>query len=252
MHIVVTGASSGIGAALAGRLGAAGHRLILAARRERELTEVARRSSADAIAVPTDVTHRAEVERLRDRALDAFGSVDVWINNAGQGIGRPALELTDEDFDAMMAVNVKSALYGMQAVVPHFVARGRGHIVNVSSMLGRVPLVAYRSAYNAAKAALNALTANVRMDLAVYPGIHVSLVMPGVVTTEFARRALHGTPPPRPGEAPPPMQSPDEVASAIASLIDRPVAELYTNPAAQGMVTRYYQDVAAFERGVPR
>ena len=146
--------------------------------------------------VPTDVTKRAEVERLRDRAIEAFGHVDVWVNNAGRGITRPALELTDEEFDLMMTVNVKSALYGMQAIAPHFIARGRGQIVNVSSVLSRVPFATFRSGYNAAKAALNALTANARVDLArPHPGIQVTLVMPGLVRTDFQRNALGGTPP---------------------------------------------------------
>src|SRR5436309_515570 len=104
-HIVITGASSGIGATLAERLGAAGHRVALAARREPELQEVAGRIGAGAIVIPTDVTRRAEVERLRDRAIDAFGHVDVWVNNAGRGITKPVLELTDEELDLMMTVN---------------------------------------------------------------------------------------------------------------------------------------------------
>jgi NADP-dependent 3-hydroxy acid dehydrogenase YdfG len=76
--------------------------------------------------VRTDVTKRSDVERLRDRALEAFGRVDVWVNNAGRGIDRSVLELTEQDLDEMMEVNVKSALYGMQAVVPHFQERGPG------------------------------------------------------------------------------------------------------------------------------
>src|SRR5213594_3843814 len=196
-HIVITGASGGIGAALAMRLGAEGHRVALAARRETELNDLARRIGANAIAVPTDVTRREDVNRLRDRAVAAFGHVDVWVNNAGRGITRPVLELRDEELDEMMLVNVKSALYGMQAIVPHFIERNAGQIVNVSSLLSRVPYASYRSAYNAAKAALNALTANLRQDLAIkHPGIQVTLVMPGLVSTEFARNAMHGSPPP--------------------------------------------------------
>ena len=191
--IVITGASSGIGAELAVQLAAEGHRLVLGARREAELGAVAARAGRDAVTVVTDVTRRGDVERLRDRAIARSGGVDVWINNAGQGITRSVLDLTDEDFDAVMAVNVKSALYGMQAIVPHFIARGEGHLVNVSSFLSRVPAASYRSAYNAAKAALNALTANLRMDLAAaHPGIHVSLVMPGLVATDFGRHAIGG------------------------------------------------------------
>ena len=103
--------------------------------------------------MPTDVTRRADVERLRDRAIEAFGHVDVWVNNAGRGMTKAALELTDDDLDAMITANVKAALYGMQAIVPHFKERGRGQIINISSMLSRVPFASFRAAYSAAKAA---------------------------------------------------------------------------------------------------
>jgi short-subunit dehydrogenase len=245
-HIVITGASGGIGAALAVQLGAAGHRVALAARRESELQEVARRAGDGAIVVPTDVTRRGDVERLRDRAVAAFGHVDVWVNNAGRGITRPVLELTDEELDDMIAVNVKSALYGMQAIVPHFVARESGHLINVSSFLSRVPFATFRSAYNAAKAALNALTANARVDLArAHPGIHVTLVMPGLVSTDFQRNARGGTPPLPPST---PSQTPEQVAAAIVGVIHRPVAEIYTNPQQAAVAVDYFTDVGAFER----
>ena len=94
--VVITGASGGIGAELAVQLAADGHRLALGARREAELEAVARRAGTSTVTVATDVTRRGDVERLRDRAIAAFGRVDVWINNAGQGITRPVLELTDE------------------------------------------------------------------------------------------------------------------------------------------------------------
>jgi NADP-dependent 3-hydroxy acid dehydrogenase YdfG len=244
-HIVVTGASGGIGATLAVQLGAAGHRVALAARRERELEEVAARAGNGAIAVRTDVTRRDEVERLRDRAIEAFGHVDVWVNNAGRGINRPVLELTDDDLDLMMTVNVKSALYGMQAITPHFIARGRGHIVNLSSFLSRVPFATFRSGYNAAKAALNALTANARVDLArAHPGIHVTLVMPGLVRTEFQQNALGGSPPMPAIDA----QPVEDAVAAIVDAIAHPVAEIYTNPRQAAVVQSYFKDVGAFER----
>jgi len=240
--IVITGASSGIGAALARRLAADGHRLVIAARRERELNDVARETNG--VAVVTDVTRRDDVLRLRDKALP----VDVWINNAGRGITRPALELTDEDFDEMMSVNVKSALYGMQAIAPHFIESGHGHIINVSSFLGRVPIAAHRSAYNAAKAALNALTANVRTDLqSKYPGIHVSLVMPGLVSTDFARNVAGSAAPVAPAWRPGMSMTPqtaEEVAEAIAKLIEHPRAEIFTNPASEGMARKYFEELA--------
>jgi short-subunit dehydrogenase len=252
--VVITGASGGIGAALARHLGGQGHRVVVAARREAELERVADEvrdaGAAGVLAVPTDVTKRAEVERLRDRAIKAFGGVDVWVNNAGQGISRSVLELTDDDVDRMMEVNVKSALYGMQSIVPHFVERGAGQLVNVSSFLGRVPVATIRSAYNAAKAALNALTANLRVDLAAkHPGIHVTLVMPGIVTTEFAANAVGaspGGPPPPPHGAMQP-QTPEEVAEIIAGVIANPVAEIYTNPAHPPIARRYFEDVGEFE-----
>jgi short-subunit dehydrogenase len=244
--VVITGASGGIGAALALQLGQQGDRLVLAARREPELQDVARRSGAEALVVPTDVTKRAEVERLRDRAIERFGHVDVWVNNAGRGITKPVLELTDEDFDLMMAINLKSAVYGMQAIAPHFLERKRGQIVNVSSMLGRVPFATYRSAYNAAKHALNALTANARVDLhAKCPAVHVTLVMPGLVTTAFQDNAIGGSPPLPPGT---PSQTAEQVAAAIVKVIEQPVAEIYTNPQLAGLAIKYFQDVGAFER----
>ncbi|HZP48329.1 MAG TPA: SDR family NAD(P)-dependent oxidoreductase [Vicinamibacterales bacterium] len=243
--VAITGASSGIGAELARQLGARGDRLVLAARRQAELEAVARQSGSETLVVPTDVTRRSDVERLRDRALERFGAVDVWVNNAGRGITKPVLELTDEEFDEMMAVNVKSAIYGMQAIAPHFLERRRGHILNVSSMLGRVPFATYRSAYNAAKHALNALTANARVDLQRQcADVHVTLVIPGLVATEFGKHALHGSPPPPAMGA----QSAADVAASIAGAIDAPVAEVYTNPQHPALALRYFQDVAAFEQ----
>ncbi len=243
--VVITGASSGIGAELARQLGARGDALALAARRQPELDAVARESGPETLVVPTDVTRRRDVERLRDQAIERFGAVDVWVNNAGRGITKPVLELTDDEFDEIMAVNVKSALYGMQAIAPYFLERRRGHIINVSSMLSRVPFATYRSAYNAAKHALNALTANARVDLQRQcPDVHVTLVMPGLVTTEFGKHALHGSPPPPQMGA----QTAAVVASAIVQVIDAPVAEVYTNPQHPALALRYYQDVGAFER----
>ncbi|HZR25908.1 MAG TPA: SDR family oxidoreductase [Vicinamibacterales bacterium] len=242
--VVITGASSGIGAELAIQLGRRGDRVVLAARRQHELQQVAERAGRESLVVTADVTTRADVERLRDRAIATFGHVDVWVNNAGRGITKAVLELTDEEFDSIMAVNVKSALYGMQAIAAHMCERQQGQIINISSMLSRVPFATYRSAYNAAKHALNALTANARVDLrAKCPGVHVTLVMPGLVTTDFGKNAIHGSPPPPQMGA----QTAEEVAAVIVNVIDEPVAEIYTNPMHPALALRYYQDVGAFE-----
>jgi short-subunit dehydrogenase len=250
--IVITGASSGIGAALAKQLAARGEKLVLVARREKELKEVAAACGPEALPFAADVTHRTEVERVRDEALIQFGHVDVWINNVGRGIGCQVLDLTDDDFDEMMAVNVKSSLYGMQAIIPHFKERKEGHLINTSSALSRVPFASYRSAYSAAKAALNSLTTNLRMDMrADYPNIHVSIVMPPAVTTDFRQNALHGTPAPSGGyPSGSNSQTPEQVAAAIVDLIDHPRAELYTDPGNAKMVARYYADVEAFEQSM--
>jgi short-subunit dehydrogenase len=247
--IVITGASGGIGAELARQLGKRGHHVVGAARRDEELRTTMRESASDAHAVIADVTRRVDVERVRDEAIRTFGHVDVWVNNAGRGMTRRVLELTDDDLDQMITVNLKSALYGMQAVVPHFQERGEGHLINVSSMLGRVPMASFRAAYSASKAALNILTSNLRMDLrATHPKVIVSLVMPGIVSTDFARNAVGGTPPPPPGV---PSQTAEAVAASIVSLIDKPEPELYTNPALAGMARKYYEDVGAFEAAMP-
>jgi len=243
--IVITGASGGIGAALARRLGQDGHELVLGARRAEALQEVAASIAAPVVAVPTDVTRRAEVERLRDAALARFGHVDVWINNAGRGLTVPVLDLTDAQLDDMVAVNVKSALYGMQAIVPHFMQRGRGHLVNVSSVLARAPIASLRSAYSAAKAMLTSLTTNLRLDLAAtHPAIHVTSVMPGLVSTDFARNA--GTEGPlAAASVAMGIQTPAEVAEVIAGVLEHPRAEIYTNPNSEPAVRRLLEESGA-------
>ena len=236
--VVITGGSAGIGAALAAQVVQAGATPVLVARRERELSEVAARAGGDAEFIVADVTRRADVERVAGEIVSRLGRIDVWVNNAGTGISRMVSELVDEDIDDMMRINVKAPLYGMQAVLPHFRARGRGHIINVSSMLGRVPMAPARSAYSAAKHALNALTTNLRMELATSdPGIHVSLVLPGVVRTEFGLSAKYGGVDSR---LLPNSQSAEEVAAVILDVIEHPRAEAYTRPGAQKMVVDYY------------
>jgi NAD(P)-dependent dehydrogenase (short-subunit alcohol dehydrogenase family) len=236
--IVITGASSGIGAALARLVGARGARPVLLARREQELLAVASQSGPHAMAMVTDVTHRDDLKRALDAALARYGHVDAWVNNAGRGISRPPSQLTDEDLDDMMTVNVKSVLYAVQAVLPHFKQRRRGHIINVSSLLGRVPLAPVRSAYAMAKHALNGFTATLRMELrAEFPDIAVSSVHPGVVATDFGLNALHGGIDSR---NLPFAQPVDEVAAVIAEVIDRPRADVYTQPHGQKMVVDYF------------
>jgi NAD(P)-dependent dehydrogenase (short-subunit alcohol dehydrogenase family) len=250
--IAITGASSGIGAALAAEVARRGAKgIVLAARRESELAALAGQLGPNALPVRTDVTVRGDLERLRDRALERFGRLDVLVNNAGRGISRNVSELTDADVDDMITANVKSVLYGIQAVLPHFKQRGRGQIVTISSGLARFPFAPFRSAYSASKAAVNLLMASLRVELrAAYPGIHCTTVMPGIVATDFGANALHGGADSR---SLPGAQPVGEVAQVIANAIEAPVAECYTRPQMRELAARYFgaEDVAAIEAQPP-
>jgi NADP-dependent 3-hydroxy acid dehydrogenase YdfG len=236
--VVITGASSGIGAALAVLLSARAETVVLVARRDAELKQVAARCGGRAHPIVADVTRREDVRRAVAETVTRFGRIDVWVNNAGRGITRLPSELTDEDLDEMIRVNVKSVLYGTQEVLPHFKERGAGLVVNVSSMLGRIPFVPMRAAYNGAKHYVNALTANFRDEVQqAHPGIGFSLVSPGVVRTEFGANARHGGPDSRQF---PDSQSAEEVAEVIAGVIDSRRPDVYTRAGAKQRVGDYY------------
>ena len=235
--IVVTGASSGIGAALVVQLARRGASVVLVARRADALAEVAAQCGPEALTVAADMTDRAAVRDTVARAIERFGRIDVWVNNVGKGITRVPSKLTDEDIDEMIRVNVKSAMYGMQEVLPHFQSRDAGHIINVSSMLGRLPLAVIRSSYSASKHFLNSLTASFREEVQqTHPGIQLSLVSPGVVRTDFGLNALHGGPDSRQF---PDSQSADEVAAVIAQVIESRSPDVYTSEGSRDRVIQY-------------
>jgi len=239
--VVVTGASAGIGAALAELLAKQGASVVLVARRHDALHAVAARCAGRAHIVVADMSHRDDVRRVVDESVARFGHIDVWVNNVGQGISRAPSELTDDDIDEVMRMNVKTALYGMQEVLPHFKSRHAGQIVNVSSLLGRIPFAPIRSAYSGAKHFLNALTAMIRAEVQqTHPGIQVSLVSPGVVRTDFGRNALHGGPDSR---QLPDSQSAEEVAAVIAGVIETRLPDVYTRPGARERIAAYYASV---------
>ena len=239
--VVITGASAGIGAATAETLARQGMDLVLVARRRDALEGVAANCDGRALALVADVSRRDEIRRVVKVALEELGRIDVWINNVGRGISRLPSELTEEDVNEVMRLNVHSALYGMQEVLPHFKERGAGHIINVSSLLGRIPFTTIRSAYCGAKHFLNALTATFRDELAkAYPGIRVSLVSPGVVRTDFGLNALHGGPDSR---ELPYSQSAEEVAEVIAGVVDSQEPDVYTRKGAHDRIVQYYTAV---------
>lgn len=239
--VVITGASSGIGAATAQVLASRGASLALVARRGDVLGDVAARCGDRVLPIVADMTRREEVRRIVDATIAHFGHIDVWMNNVGRGITRLPSELTDEDIDDMVRINIKTVLYGMQEILPHFKARGRGHIINISSMLGRVPAAPFRSAYSAAKHFLNALTDNFRAEVQqTHPDIQVSLVSPGVVRTEFGLNARHGGPDSR---QLPESQSAEEVAEVIADLIESRRPDVYTRAGARDRVVQHFSSI---------
>ena len=239
--VVITGASGGIGAAAAKSVASRGAAVALIARRESELRAIAAECGPNATPIVADATSRSDVRRAAQSAIDRFGHVDVWVNNVGRGITRLPTALSDDDIDDMMRINVKSALYGIQEILPHFKERGTGQIINVSSMLGRMPMAPYRSAYNGAKHFLNAITWNVRDELKdAFPGITVSLVSPPVVATEFGTNAKHGGPDSRSLPFP---QDVAEVGEVIAWVIETKQTDVYTRPGSKAAITQFFTRV---------
>lgn len=251
---IVTGASSGIGAALAGVLAREGAILILAARRKEKLDEVARRAQAHgatAVAVPCDVTDRNAAERLIRLAADRFGHVDILVNNAGRGHLADIEATTDEVIEHMFALNVYSLWHTVRPALAIMKKQKSGHIINIASMAGKIGFP-YNSAYVAAKHACVGFTHALRLEL-VETGVHASVVCPGSVLTEWAS-STEGDPmlPLFKASGPivkrivlergmelPPIEgviSAEVVAEKILECIRNPVAEVYTHTGSHGFV----------------
>jgi NADP-dependent 3-hydroxy acid dehydrogenase YdfG len=184
---LVTGASSGIGEAVARELARAGASVLVTARREdrlRALVERIRQDGGKARAVPADVSRREEVAAAVDDALGTWGRVDILVNNAGVMPLSPVSALRVEDWERMVDVNVKGVLYGLASVLPGMLERGEGHIVNVGSVAGRRPFPG-GTVYAATKFAVRALSAGIQLELSAERGIRITDVQPGVVDTEL-------------------------------------------------------------------
>ena len=186
--VIITGASSGIGAATAWAFAAAGAHVALAARDAAKLAEVARGLPGHPLVVPTDVTDEAAVAALVARTAETFGGVDIVVNNAGVGLAAPVADLAAGDLRAAFAVDVLGPLVLTQAALPQLRRRGRGQLIYVSSVVG-LRALPYLGGYAAAKAALDRLTESLRVELRG-SGVAVTLVRPGTTRTPFAEHRL--------------------------------------------------------------
>lgn len=236
--IAITGASSGIGRATALMLAEAGARLVLGARRAERLETLAAEIEAaggTAIAHETDVTDRASVQRFVDRATETFGRLDVFIGNAGVGPISGLDDLRVADWEAMVDVNFKGALYGIAATLPVFRRQSAGHFISVISVAG-LRVVPGMAVYAATKNAVRTLHEGLRQEAG--PNLRVTGISPGYVRTEF-------------GDAIPDERLREQVASgmdmaispeaiarsilfAIAQSADVDIGDIVIRPTAQG------------------
>ncbi|EYR62929.1 short-chain dehydrogenase, partial [Actinotalea ferrariae CF5-4] len=227
--VVVTGASSGIGRATA--LAFAEHKagaVVLAARREDALEDLARevrKAGARTMVVPVDVTDEAAVRELADRAVEEFGRVDVWVNDAAVAVYGSVEELPLQDVRRVLDVDVLGYLHGIRAVLPLMRDRGEGVIVNIASVLSVIP-VPYGAPYSMAKAAVLSLAGSVRSELRLegQKGIHVVSVLPTTVDTPFFHQAGNHTG--RRLLAMPPVNAPQRVADAVVDAVRHPRPEI--------------------------
>ena len=184
--VVITGASKGIGKAIAFTFAAAGAKVVLAARTRETLEQVAaelRETGAEALAVPTDVTDVDAVKQLIQRTLDVYQHVDILINNAGIGYFGPVVDFDPDDWDAVLNSNLKAVYLCAKYVLPSMLERGGGQIINVLSVAAKVAFQA-SSAYCAAKAGALALTKVLASEVR-QQNIRVTAVLPGSVHTPF-------------------------------------------------------------------
>jgi short-subunit dehydrogenase len=222
---LVTGASSGIGAATARVFAAAGLRVALCGRRKERLDELAADIAArggEAAVHAVDVTDSLAVRAMVDAVAARWGRLDVLVNNAGQGLAAPFEQTTADDLRRLMELNVVAVLGATQAALPIMRRQGSGHVVNVSSIAGR-RAAPYRAAYSATKFALGALSEALRVEL-TGTGIAVTLVYPIITTgTEFHEVEVQKVPWRSMG----PVQPAERVARSILRCVRRPRPEVY-------------------------
>jgi NAD(P)-dependent dehydrogenase (short-subunit alcohol dehydrogenase family) len=227
---VVTGAGLGIGRAVSLRLAAMGATVVLVARDGGKLDEVRRAIERDGGSAETavcDLTSAEAVAALGERVGAGHGRCDLLVNNAGIGNrGRPLHEMPVEEWDVLMATNLRGPYLTIRAFAPMMIAAGRGHIVNISSLAGKNPLPG-GAAYSASKWGLNGLTYSVAEELRDR-GVRVSVVAPGSVNTHFSGGS---------GKDPAKALQPEDIAAVVAMLATQTaqsfVSEVLVRPTAK-------------------
>lgn len=235
--VIITGASSGLGKATALRLAKGGAKLVLAARREERLVELRDaiiEQGGDAIYQVTDVTDRTQVESLAKAAKEAYGRIDVLVNNAGLMPLSPLDELKVDEWDQMVDVNIKGVLYGIAAVLPTMREQHVGHIINLSSIAGH-KVFPSSAVYSATKYAVKALSEGLRQE--GDGEIRSTNISPGAVATELTSTISDPDTAKNVDEMYEMAIDPDAIARAIAYAIEQPadvdVNEIIIRPTKQ-------------------
>ncbi|MBL8827437.1 MAG: SDR family oxidoreductase [Planctomycetaceae bacterium] len=231
--VVITGASSGFGKGTARALASRGAAVVLAARREKLLAELAQECAAaggDALPITTDVSRQADVEQLAQSALRAFGRIDVWINDAGVGVIGRFDEVPLEDHAQVVEINLLGTIYGSYVALRQFRKQNGGTLINVASALGKIPAPYYAS-YTASKHGIVGLSSALRQELKQnnQAAIHVCTVMPMAMDTPFFDHASNHSG--HQATPIPPLYDPESVIDAIESLVTHPRDEVIVGTA---------------------